>query len=132
MTDVLLVQTADGGEIQFDDAGNIMTTDDLRSSVYISMMGGGNWWADINEPDSNNRLTGEAGRFIKRNSPNSRNLENLEDAAMRDLQWMLNIGAASKVTVTASLTNINRLTLVVDLEYDGKQVDLKYSLNWTN
>lgn len=132
MSDVLIVQTNDGGEIKFEQSGDVTLTDDLRSSVYISMFGGGDWWADIDEPDSNNHLTGEAGQFIKRNSPNSTNLERLQDSAMRDLQWLLNIRAASRIAVTATLRNINRLTLIVDLEYDGRQAELKYSLNWTN
>ena len=133
MTDVLLQQKlGDGGEISFDSVGNIQLTDTVETSVYNSLFGGGSWWADISEADSNEHLTGEMGQLVKTIPPSSSNLILIEDAGKRDLQWMLNIGAASSVEVSASLANIDQLTIVVDIEYDGKQVNLTFSLNWTN
>lgn len=131
MADVLLQQTVDGGDISFDSVGNLQLTDTPETSVYNSLFGGGDWWADISEPDSNEHFTGEMGQLVITIPPSSSNLILIEDAGKRDLQWMLDLGAASSVEVSASLANIDELTIVIDLEYDGKQVNLTFSLNWT-
>lgn len=131
MTDVLLQQTQDGGEISFDALGNLNLTETPETSVYLSLFGGGNWWADIDEPDSNLKLTGEFGQLVKTIPPSSSNLIKVEQAALRDLQWLINVGAASSIAVSAMLAPNNILEITINLEYNGRQVDLIYSLNWT-
>jgi len=128
MTDVRFYNTEDGGAIDYV-AGQAVMSDGLEAAVYLSLFGGNEddsgiqgddskqWWANVSEPDLSKRYRSET-QFLLRSLPlTPSNLGRIEDAANRDLAWMLE-GLADSVTAQASIPNVNRLGLAISIEID--------------
>ena len=58
------------------------------------------------------------------------NLRRIEQAAERDLAWMVSVNAATAVSATASMPGRNRVRLVVRIEADGAPSIIEYFENW--
>lgn len=137
MTDVLLEQSDDGGEITV--AGGIVElTDDFRTAVYLSLFGGNEddnglddapqWWGNLDETDPAARYRSRTGHLLQALPPSSANLLALEDAAREDLRWMLDTGAANSVDAVATLPALNKLGLAITINGD---ITVTYLENWT-
>jgi len=137
MSDVLLFQTDDDGDINIVD-GFVELTDDFRTAAYLSLFGGNEnddgkddnpltYWANLNETDPNKRYISET-EFLLRSLPvTSSNLLRLEDAAKRDLKAFVDTGIVTKLTVDVSLIGINRLKYVINFEGDET---VTFLVNW--
>lgn len=136
MTDVLLGQCDDGGEINI--AGGIVElTDDFRSAVYLSLFGGNEdddgrdastqWWGNLGELDTAKQYRSRVGNLLQALPPSSANLLALEDAARLDLAWLKTTGAATSVDAVASLPALNKLSLAVIINGD---LTVTYLENW--
>lgn len=139
MTDVLLSQTNDGGEIQFV-AGQVVMTDGLDVGVYLSFGGneddsGGDdtvaqeWWGNKGETDAAKRYRSEL-QFLLRSIPAiPANLRRLEDAATRDLAWMLE-SLADDVTVFVKMPALNTVNIAITVTIDDKAFNFAFSSAW--
>lgn len=137
MTDVLICQTNDDGEI-FIEGGIVELTDDFRSAAYLCLFGGNEnddgrddnpltWWANLNEVDPANQYRSET-EFLLRTLPvTTSNLLRLEDAAKRDLTVFVDIGAVKELTVEVFLIDLNKLQY--DIQLDGDET-VTFIQNW--
>jgi phage gp46-like protein len=131
MTDVLLYQTTDDGEIDFSLADLVMT-DGLETAVYLALFGGNDddpgqadlarsWWGNAGEPLASQYRS--ETQYLLRSFPlTSATLPAVEDAARRDLAFLVSEKIAQSVSVLARIPGLNRLSLTVTV--DG--VDLTF------
>lgn len=136
MTDVLIGQADDGGEINIA-GGLVELTDDFRSTVYLSLFGGNEdddgrdasaqWWGNLGELDSTKHYRSRVGNLLQALPPSSANLLALEDAARLDLAWLRTVGAVKTIDAVASLPALNKLLLVVTINGD---LTVTYLENW--
>ena len=103
--DVLLYQSADGGEIQVLD-GVVTMTRGPETDAYLRMFSG-EWWGDDE--------TSETEKIIDGLPATSLNLRRLEDAVKRDLK-----GLGETVTVTATIPSLDRVR--IDIIVDGVEI----------
>lgn len=130
MTDVLLRQTNDGGDITVEN-GLVLMSEGLETAAYLSMFGGNEddpgegatelqWWGNIGETEPARTYRSETQHLIRSLPATSGNLRRIEQAAARDLQWMIDGGVAESITVEASIPSLNRVlvsgTIVTTLE----------------
>ncbi len=136
MSDILLFQTLDDGEIEV--IGGIVTQDGgLPTSVYLSLFGGNenddgvtdkrNWWGNADEVEPSREYRSETQNLLKTLPAVSSNLIRLAEAARRDLQWMIDESVATEIEAIASLVNKDKVDLFIQI--DGDQT-LKFSENW--
>ena len=140
MTDVLLFQTNDNGEMEIED-GLVTLTPSLDTSAYLSLFGGNwkddgsqnnrqTWWGNLDETDPAKRYRSETQYLLGTIPATSRNLRRIEDAATRDLQWLLDEKVASSVTVSASLIGLNRVKIEIIIRAEGDESQFNYTENW--
>lgn len=136
MSDVLLGQSDDGGEINIA-GGLVELTDDLRTTVYLSLFGGNEdddgldssvqWWGNLDETDPAKRYRSRTEYLLQSLAPSSANLLLLEDAVRADLEWLREAGAATEVDAVATIPALNKLSLVVIINGD---TTVTYLENW--
>ena len=138
--DIVLSQTDDDGEIEVVD-GLVTMSGGLSTSVYLSLFGGNedddgaqnsslNWWGNIDENQLEKQYRSEAQHILQGTPATSGNLRRVEDAAVRDLNWMLSSKVASKIAVAASIPGLNRIKLVIDIEAIGEESRFEFVENW--
>ena len=121
MTDVLLRQTNDGGDVTVE-AGLLLMSDGLETAVYLSLYGGNEqdpadssdelqWWGNLTETDPARTYRSETQYLLRSLPAIPANLRRIEQAAARDLQWMLDGGVAESISVTASIPEVNRVRI---------------------
>ena len=140
MTDVLLYQTDDGGDLTAVN-GQIEMSGGLATSVYLCLFGGNEqdsggddtrlqWWGNIGEiPDQQYR---SETQYLLRSIPAiPANLTRVQRAAERDLQSLVSVGAATAVSVSVSMPGLNRIAIIVGVDaVDEPPVTLMYTSNW--
>jgi phage gp46-like protein len=146
VTDVRLYQTADGGEIDVV-AGQVVMDDELATAVFLSLFGGNQedsgsdgdmpreWWGNKLAPDEAEKLRSETQHLIAKIPVTSGNLRRFQDAAQRDLAWMVAAGVATAVAVRVVVPTINELRFDVAILVNGewlKQGSFKASGNTGN
>lgn len=126
MTDVLLRQTLDGGEITVE-SGLVLMSEGLETAAYLSLFGGNQddagdaaserleWWGNVDEPEPARRYRSETQWLVQRLPAVPRNLRRVEQAAARDLAWMLETGLATAVEARASIPAKDRIGLAVTI-----------------
>jgi len=140
MTDVLLFQTNDNGEVEIE-GGLVTLTPGLDTAAYLSLFGGNwkddgsqnnrqTWWGNLGEQDPSRRYRSETQYLLGTIPATSRNLRRVEDAATRDLQWLLDEAVASSLTVSASLIGLNRVKIEVIIRAEGDESQFNYTENW--
>lgn len=111
MSDVLLFQTVDDGEVEVMN-GVVTLTDLPGSAAYISLFGGNQdgaaWWADPG-------ITSRTQQLLDELPPTSGNLLRLADAVKTDLTWMTADPYGWTVETSAFIPALNRVTLVADI-----------------
>jgi phage gp46-like protein len=128
--DVLFFQTPDGGEIIAQN-GQVILAEGLETAAYLSCFGGNandsgltaddakQFWANFDEPDADKRYRSET-QFLLRTLPLiPANLTRLEDAASKDLAWMLE-SISDSLAVRATMPGINKVQLDIALVINGK------------
>ena len=135
--DVILCQTLDDGEISVA-AGSVAMSGGLETAAYLSLFGGNedddgsdgnpaNWWGNIDETQAEREYHSETQNLLQGLPATANNLRKVEDAARRDLAWMVSVGAATEIEVAATIPAINRVKLTIDI--DGDQT-LEFVENW--
>ena len=140
MTDVLLYQTADDGDI-ISQNGVVQLTNQFDTAVYISLFGGNfaddgipdsnqQWWGNSLDADTSRHVRGETETLLSGLPVVSRNLRKVEAAALRDLNWMLMSKVADNITAVASIPTINKIKLVITITAQGEESQFEYVENW--
>lgn len=125
--DVRIASTPDGGDICLADNGLFEMGPGLDSAVYLSLFGGNSdddgsdenplqWWGNLIETETDRQYRSETQYLLRAIPAVPRNLLRVQQAAARDLAWMVSSGVASEVAVEASLPAVNavRIAVVVD------------------
>jgi phage gp46-like protein len=137
MADVRIFQTLDGGDIEITN-GLVGMSEGLDSSAYLSLFGGNlddsgsqgderlQWWGNITEPDATRRYRSET-QFLLRSLPLvPANLQRFEDAAGRDLAWMIETKIATSIDVDASMPALNTVRIRGGIVVDGSVVPFDF------
>lgn len=138
--DVLSYQTDDGGEINVVN-GIMEMSGGLETSAYLSLFGGNEdddgqqnspfmWWGSMDETDTTKQYRSETQHLLQSLAMSSANLKRVENAVRRDLDWMIEVGAASAVTAAASIPALNKLKIDIEIIADGQSISLTYLANW--
>lgn len=132
--DVFLFDTYDGGEITQD----LEIRDGLETSAYLSLFGGNveddgseksmmNWWGNLDENNQSRIYRATTAHLLSIISPTASNLRRVEDAAKRDLAWMVSDKISKKIEARASMPGRNQVHLRINI--DG--VDpLEFRVGW--
>lgn len=134
--DVKLFQTSDGGEINVT-GGLVEMGGGLETTVYLSLFGGNedddglasspyDWWGNTAELETNKMYRSETQNLLEALPLTSNSLKRVEDAAGRDLSWLVGAGVATKVTVLASVPKLNTLKLNISVD----QSKFEFIENW--
>jgi phage gp46-like protein len=134
--DVLLFQTTDGGNISVV-GGVVEMSGGLQTSAYLSLFGGNeddaggsdkaqSWWANLDETDEAGRYRSETQNLLEALVATPANMRQVEDAARRDLAWMVPSVAVS-VTVSASMPGLNKIKLTISIDGD---LTVEFLENW--
>lgn len=135
MTDVLLRQSNDGGDITLQ-GGLVLMSEGLETAAFLSMFGGNEddpgetdttrqWWGNLLEAELERAYRSETQYLVKSLPAVPLNLRRIEQAASRDLQWMLDTGLAQSIDVEATIPAVNRVRIgLVIVTATGQQVEL--------
>lgn len=134
MADVHLYESLGEGTIDIVNGDAVRSMDGgLETAVFLSLFGGNQddsglqgddlkqWWANFSEPDPSRKYRSET-QFLLRGLPAvPANLRRVEDAAARDLAWMLETKLADAVVAQATIPAINSIQLTVSVEVDDQE-----------
>ena len=138
--DVRLFQTLDDGDIVIE-GGIAEMNGGLSTAVFLSLFGGNeddngrpdnslSWWGNFIEIDPSKKYTSELQNLTESLPLITGNLRRIEDAALRDLDWFLTERIASRVTVEATIPDVNRVNILVGIEADGQESTFQFTENW--
>lgn len=129
--DVRLYNTPDGGEIDAVN-GEIVLDSGLETAVFLSLFGGNErdsglqaddrlqWWGNLTETDPARRYRSETQHLIAALPLVTANLRRIEEAAKRDLEWMVP-SIAVALAVRATMPGLDLVQIDVSLLVDGRQ-----------
>jgi phage gp46-like protein len=135
LTDVLLRQTNDGGDITLQ-AGLVLLSEGLETAAYLSLFGGNEddpgetdvtlqWWGNLLDVEVDRAYRSETQYLIRGLPAVPFNLRRIEQAAARDLQWMLDDKLAQSITVEATIPSAGRVRIgLVIITADGQRIEL--------
>lgn len=134
--DVNLFQTNDDGDISVVN-GLVEMSGGLETAAYLSLFGGNEdddgssdsvhtWWGNFDETEPPRKYVSETQNLLQALPATTSNLRKIEDAAGRDLAWFVSEGAASSVTVEATIPELNRIKLTINID----QNELEFIENW--
>lgn len=129
MTDVLLCQTINNGDINLE-AGVVEMSAGLETAAYLSMFGGSDWWGNVDETVPARQYSARTQTLLETLPPSSRNLQRIEEAAKGDLAWFISEGVASSVEASATIPTVNQVKLVISIKAEGQEADFEYTENW--
>lgn len=124
MPDVLLRQTSDGGEINVSGGVTGLSPDGLESAVFLSLFGGNEddsgsqgderleWWGNRSETEVAKKYRSETQFLVRSLSLNTASLQRIEDAATRDLAWILE-SVATSLEIVATMPALNTVKLQI-------------------
>jgi phage gp46-like protein len=130
MTDVLIKQTNNEGDIEC--VGGVVTlTGGFESAVYLSLFGGSSeYWGNLLETDPARQYDGETERAMNGVPSTPANLRKIEQAAQRDLSWLITTKAANTVSVSASMPGVNKITFLISISAVGLESQFEFTENW--
>lgn len=131
MSDVYQFQTNDDGDVLHQN-GDLIVDGGIRTAAYLSLFGGNiedggfddtsnQFWANFNEIDNAKKYRSETQHIIETEPLTSNTLLRIEDAALRDLQWLIDDGIVQTIEVSASIPAVDRLKL--DINCDGLLIE---------
>ena len=138
--DILLFQIPDDGEINAN-RGIIEMDGGLPTAVYISLFGGNQgddgrpnndktYWGNRDEVDPHFKYISETQYLLNSIPATSNNLNRVQQASIRDLQWLIVVGAASSLDSNVSIPALNRIKIIIKVEADGEESEFEFSENW--
>jgi phage gp46-like protein len=135
--DVLIFQTNDGGDISVN-GGVVEMSGGLQTTAYLSLFGGNEddvggsdtsltWWANLDETRPEREYRSETQNILQALTATPGNLRRVEDAANRDLAWLVEQKVAHTVTVSASMPGLNKIKLIINIDGD---LTVEFLENW--
>jgi hypothetical protein len=140
MTDVLLTNTADGGEISYVN-GQAQMSDGLDNFFYLCLFGGNEqdsglandpaeYWANKDETTPARKMRSET-QFLLRSLPSvSSNLTRLRDAVLRDCQSAKDIGLAETVDARVTIPALNTVKIEIAGTINDKTFSYAFTEAW--
>lgn len=137
MTDVLLRQTNDGGDISIQ-GGLLELSEGFETAVYLSLFGGNEddpadtdttqqWWGNLLDVEPERAYRSETQFLVKSLPAIPFNLRRIEQAAARDLKWMTDTALARSVTVEATIPAKDRVLIgLVIITATGQRIELSF------
>lgn len=121
--DIKLDMTSGEGAITMRNGQPVMDAG-FSTAVNISLFGDTEWWGG--------NIGGEFWSVCESATLTNETRQLAEDAARRDLQWMLDEGIAERLDISASIIAITALGLAVAIYEPEKETPttLKYRVNW--
>ncbi len=140
MSDVLLFQTNDNGEINVV-GGIVELSSGLETAAYLSLFGGNEqdagidqdvqtWWGNIDESDPAKHYKSETQHLINILPANTGNMRRLEQATLRDLDWFVKEKIASSIGVVASIPDLNKVSIEILITAQGIEHVFNFTENW--
>jgi phage gp46-like protein len=140
--DLLLEDTPDGGDIRIEN--DLLASDrSFDTAVYLSLFGGNKddngkvknnrtWWGNtLKGAAENEKLVSRFQAIIFGLPMTAKNIQEAEAAAVLDLKWLINEGAADKITATGKAAGRNGFALAVEIRAGGKSIyENTFSLFW--
>jgi len=138
--DILLYQTTDNGEIEFAD-GFLTMTEGFETAVYLALFGGNfdddgrdggslEWWGNLITTEPTEQYRSETQNIVEGLPVTSGNLRRVEDAARRDLSFLLSRSIASSVDVSARVLGRDTLELNIVILAEGEESRFSFVENW--
>jgi hypothetical protein len=137
MPEPLLMCLPDGGEIQIE-SGEPLMSDGLENAAFLSLFGGNTedsgrsddnakqWWGNLSETIPERRYRSETQNLLRSLPAVPGNLQKLEDAVERDLDWMRSEFEAT-VAVDVSLPALNTWRIGVSIEANARKYELAFT-----
>jgi len=129
MTDILLANTDEGGEITVVD-GFVSLDEGLQTGVYLSLFGGASWFANSIIEKESEKINSDFEDVLKATPPSSQGLLTIEDAGKRNLQWLIDDEIATDVDVVVALPETSKLEIEVTVSKINGEEN-KFLLNWS-
>lgn len=132
MSDVLLYQTEDDGDITIPLGEDVTLANGFDTSDYLSLFGGNagdngtqatarmQFWGNIVEDDVALHQRSAFQALLDTSPLTSALLPRLARAAERDLQWKIDAGLVESVTVVVSVPARNRVQVTISQEIGGQ------------
>lgn len=138
MIDILLQQTLDDGDVLYRN-GDLAYDFTYRTAVYLSLFGGNR--EDSGAQNSNKQFWGNylsdndkyisETQYLLQDMPLiPSNLRLFEDAAQRDMQWLLDDNLCDSITVNATIPAVNTVLLIVTI--DGLELNFTFEKTYGN
>jgi phage gp46-like protein len=138
--DVLLFQTNDDGDITVT-GGITQLTGGFDTAFYLSLFGGNfeddgaqdnpfTWWGNLLENEPEGKYVSRTQNLLRGLPASSGNLRRIEEAALADLQWFLDAGIATDLTVEASIPEYGRVKISGSITVDGVTIPFTFFENW--
>lgn len=136
MTDVLLYQTNDGGEINVVN-GVVEMSGGLETMLYLCMFGGNfdddgsqnspnNWWGNVDEPDPAEHYRSKTQNLLRSIPLTTSNLLRIKDAVKSDISTI----PADEVQVSVSIPGLDQVLIEIEVTADGSKQNFTYLENW--
>jgi phage gp46-like protein len=140
--DLLLEDTPDGGDIQIKE-GLFVPDRAFGTAVYLSLFGGNTgdggkvrnsktWWGNtLAGTAANERLVSRFQALIAGSPMTTKNIQEAENAALLDLNWIIEEGVADKINVSGGATAHNKFALRVEIKANRKSIyENTFSVFW--
>lgn len=130
MPDVRLENAEDGGEMEFVNGAATMDPG-VGTAVFLSLFGGNEddsgltgdnakqWWGNLSETLPARKYRSETQALLRSLPLIPANLRRIEDAAARDLAWMVDELTAS-IETRATIPAVNHVRLEIAVTIDGR------------
>jgi len=141
MSDILLFQTANGGNITIENNQDVKTTGGFETDFFMSLFGGNaddngslnnpkNWWGNLLEDDPAYQFRSRTQNLLVSLPLVSGNLRKIEDAVKNDLKTYIDSGAITDLTVTVSIVGVRKAKIAINAFADGNAINLTFLSNW--
>ena len=140
MTDVLLFQTVDDGDINI--VGGITElTGGFDTSFYLSLFGGNfeddgtqdnrkGWWGNLLENEPEGKYVSRTQNLLRGLPASPANLRRIEEAVLRDLQWYLDTGIADDIEAVATIPEFGKIKISGSVTVQGEKLQFDFIENW--
>jgi phage gp46-like protein len=135
MSDVLLFQTNDNGEIAIPSGEDVTLTNGFETCDYLSLFGGNaeddgttateraQWWGNVGELDTNRTYRGAFQALLERGVLTGDTLRRMQRAAEGDLAWKVTSGLAETLTVSVTSPERNRVAVRITQTISGRVIE---------
>lgn len=140
MADILLEHTVDGGAFRVSN-GDLAIDNGLSTAVYLSLFGGNSeddgteatsgqqYWGNRLETEKASMLRGELQAMLNASPITSASIQRIEQAAARDLTWMVDAGLAQAIATEVTIPAVDTIALEVRIQVGENVVVLGYEVN---